>query len=108
MRASALRADLGDFWWPKPARERKLKLIGHLLIAKTILTALGVKVPDETLATIKADPLYKLVEEKRGPRSGAWMKHIGYTREKTVKPESLGTVEADATAHAVDARPGGG
>ena len=24
------------------------------------------------------------------------MKHIGYTREKTVKPEPLGTAEADA------------
>lgn len=28
-------------------------------------------------------------------RSAAWMKHIGYTREKTVKPEPLGTAEAD-------------
>ncbi len=69
---------------------------GHLLMAKTILAALGVKPPDETVATIKADPLFKLVEQKRGMRSAAWMKHIGYTREKTVKPEPLGTVEADA------------
>ena len=29
-------------------------------------------------------------------RSAAWMKHIGYTREKTVKPEPLGTAETDA------------
>lgn len=69
---------------------------GHLLIAKTILAALGVKVPDETVATIKADPLYKLVDEKRGMRSAAWMRHVGYTREKTVQPEPLGTAEADA------------
>ena len=69
---------------------------GQLLIAKTILAAIGVKTPDETLATIKADPLFKLVEEKRGLRSAAWMKHVGYTREKTVKPEPLGTAEADA------------
>ncbi|MBA4190226.1 MAG: lipolytic enzyme [Planctomycetaceae bacterium] len=69
---------------------------GQLLIAKTVLAALGVKTPDETLATIKADPLFKLVEQKRGMRSAAWMKHIGYIREKTVKPEPLGTVEADA------------
>lgn len=69
---------------------------GHLLMAKTILAALGVKTPDEGVATIKADPLFKLVEQKRGPRSAAWMKHIGYTREKTVKPEPLGTAEADA------------
>ncbi len=69
---------------------------GQLLIAKTILTALGVKTTDETLTTIKADPLFKLVEQKRGMRSAAWMKHVGYTREKTVKPEPLGTTEADA------------
>ena len=69
---------------------------GQLLIARTVLAALGVKAPDESLATIKADPLFKLVEEKRGMRSAAWMKHVGYTREKTVAPEPLGTAEADA------------
>ncbi len=69
---------------------------GHLLMARTILAALGTKVADETLATIKADPLFNLVEQKRALRSGAWMKHIGYTREKTVKPEPLGTAETDA------------
>jgi lysophospholipase L1-like esterase len=69
---------------------------GHLLVAKTILTAFGTKVPDEGIATIKADPLFKLVEQQRALRSAAWMKHIGYTREKTVQPEPLGTAEADA------------
>jgi len=69
---------------------------GQYLIAKTILAALGVKTPDQTVAAVKADALFKLVEQKRGMRSAAWMKHIGYTREKTVKPEPLGTVEEDA------------
>lgn len=69
---------------------------GQFVIAQTVLAALGVKVPDEPLATVKADPLFGLVEQKRGLRSAAWMKHIGYTREKTVKPEPLGTAEADA------------
>lgn len=69
---------------------------GQLLIAKTILASFGVKTPDESVATIKADPMFKLVEQKRAMRSAAWMKHIGYTREKTVQPEPLGTVEADA------------
>jgi len=69
---------------------------GHLLMAKTILAAFGIKTPDETVAAIKADPLFKLVEQYRGMRSAAWMKHIGYTREKTVTPEPLGTTEADA------------
>ena len=69
---------------------------GHLLMAKTILSALGVMTPDETVAVIKADPLFGLVEQKRGLRASAWMKHIGYTREKTVEPEPLGTVETRA------------
>ena len=69
---------------------------GQFLIAKTVLAALGVKTPDESLAAIKADPLFKLVEQKRSLRSAAWMKHVGYTREKTVAPEPLGTAEADA------------
>ncbi|MFO0808590.1 MAG: SGNH/GDSL hydrolase family protein [Gemmataceae bacterium] len=69
---------------------------GHLVIANAILTAFGIEIPNATVAAIRADPLFKLVEGKRGMRSTAWMKHIGYTREKTVKPEPLGTVEADA------------
>lgn len=69
---------------------------GHLLMARTILAALGVKAPDETVAAIKADPLFKFIEQKRKMRSAAWMKHIGYTREKAVMPEPLGNVESDA------------
>jgi lysophospholipase L1-like esterase len=69
---------------------------GHLLIATTILTALGVNPPDETAAAVKADPLYKLVDQKRALRSAAWMRHVGYTRETTVNPEPLGAAEADA------------
>ncbi|AWM40482.1 GDSL-like Lipase/Acylhydrolase [Gemmata obscuriglobus] len=69
---------------------------GHLLMAKTLLGAFGVKAPDESVATIKADPLFKLVAQKRERRSAAWMKHTGYTREATVKPQPLGTAEADA------------
>jgi lysophospholipase L1-like esterase len=69
---------------------------GHLLIARTVLAALGVKVPDETVADIKKDPLYKLVARKRAMRSAQWMKHVGYTREAKIAPQPLGTVESDA------------
>jgi hypothetical protein len=69
---------------------------GHLVMARTMLIALGVKPPDEAVAAIRADPLYKLVEQKRALRSAAWMKHVGYTREATVAPGPLGTAEADA------------
>lgn len=68
---------------------------GQLVIAKTILSALGVKPADDTLTSIKADSHFKLVEEKRNLRSAAWMKHIGYTREKTVDPGPLGSVEEE-------------
>lgn len=69
---------------------------GHLLMARTILTALEVKVPDETVERIKADPLFRLVDKRRRLRSERWMRHVGYTRERTVAPEPLGTAEADA------------
>ena len=32
--------------------------------------------------------MFKLVEQKRGLRSAAWMKHVGYTRETTVEPDA--------------------
>lgn len=69
---------------------------GQLVIARTLLAGLGVKTPDDSVATIKADPLHKLVEAKRGARSSAWMRHVGYTREQTIAPQPLGTAEADA------------
>jgi lysophospholipase L1-like esterase len=69
---------------------------GHLLWARVILKSLGEKTTDEPFAEIQKDPLFKLVAEKRALRSAAWMKHVGYTREVTVKPQPLGTAEADA------------
>jgi lysophospholipase L1-like esterase len=69
---------------------------GQLVIAHTLLGAFGVKPSDDSVATIKADPLFKLVDQKRAGRSAAWMKHTGYTREATVKPEPLGDAETDA------------
>lgn len=69
---------------------------GHLVMAQSILAGLGVKVPNESLAEIQKDPLFKLVNQKRGLCAAAWMKHVGYTREATVTPQPLGTGEADA------------
>lgn len=78
---------------------------GHLLMARTILAALGEKVPDETFADVQKDPLYKLVAAKRAARSAGWMRHVGYTREAKVEPQPLGTTEADAgrTQEKIDA-----
>lgn len=69
---------------------------GHLLMAKTILNAFRIQVPDETLATIQADPLYKQIDLLRRHRSAQWMQHIGYTRERTVEPQPLGETEVEA------------
>lgn len=69
---------------------------GHLLMARTILAGLGVQVPDEALATIKADPLFKQADLLRRHRASHWMQHIGYTREKTVAPQPLDDAEAEA------------
>jgi len=68
---------------------------GHLLVAKSLLAGVGVAVPADGLAAVTADPLFKLVDQKRKLRSAAWMKHVGYTREKTFAPQPLGTAEAD-------------
>lgn len=62
---------------------------GHLLMAKTILAGFGVQVPDEPVATILADPLYRLVQNKRSLISDRWLKHVGYNREKLVTPQTL-------------------
>jgi lysophospholipase L1-like esterase len=69
---------------------------GHLLMAKTILAGVGVRIPAEKPAATEADPLFKLVAEKRALRSARWMEHIGYTRERTVRAQPLGTTEVDA------------
>jgi lysophospholipase L1-like esterase len=69
---------------------------GHLLMAKTMLAAVGVQIPDEPVATIKADPLFAPVNTKQRGRAGNWIKHIGFTREKVMVPQPLGSAEEDA------------
>jgi len=68
---------------------------GHLLMAKTILGALGVEVPNEPVARIHDDPLFKQEDLLRQHRWTAWMRHIGYTRENTVAPQPLGDTETE-------------
>lgn len=69
---------------------------GHLLMARTVLSALAVKVPDEAVMDVKKDPLFKLVSDRRALRSAGWMKHVGYTREAKVEAQPLGATETDA------------
>lgn len=70
---------------------------GHLLMAKTILDGIGVKIPEESPATIQADPLFTKAKQLIQHRWTHWMKHIGYTREKTVAPQPLGDAETQAS-----------
>lgn len=67
---------------------------GHLLMAKTLLRDLDIPFEDADLKTIQADPLYKAVAKRRQTRTKDWLKHVGYTRGRTVGPTPLGDVEA--------------
>ena len=73
---------------------------GHLLMARTIVSALGVKVDGgdlhEELSKLGADPLFNLVNRHRQVRSAAWLAYVGYTRGKTVKADSIETEEQNA------------
>lgn len=68
---------------------------GHLFMARTILNGLGIQVPEENFAAISKDPLYKLADRMRSLRGKQWMNHIGYTRQKRVKPQPLGDTESE-------------
>lgn len=66
---------------------------GHLCMATTILKGLGIDIPNEDVAVIHKDPLFKKVDQLRSFRGKQWMKHAGYNREKLVKPQPLGDTE---------------
>jgi lysophospholipase L1-like esterase len=71
---------------------------GHLVMAKVVIEALGVEVPAQAIADVLSDPLYVAVDRLRRHRWDGWMRHIGYTREKTVEPQDLGDTEDVAKA----------
>lgn len=73
-------------------------LEGHLLMARTILEGIGVKVPAEDVSVVTEDPLFKKVEALRKMRSQRWMNHIGYTRAKKVESGDLGDTEEQVVA----------
>ncbi len=78
-------------------------LAGHLFMARVILRGLGVTSSShallgDELAAIQADPLYALVKRQREARSAGWLSYVGYTREKTVKTDSIGQVEQENAA----------
>jgi lysophospholipase L1-like esterase len=76
------------------------KPLGHLLMAQAVLRAMGADFgasdPEAELARLEADPLFKLVRERREHRSNGWRDFVGYTRETTVKSSSVGATEVSA------------
>lgn len=71
--------------------------LGHLIMARAALAGLGVPLPDDfdkELATVTADPLYRLVDRHRRTRSEGWLPFVGYTRGKPVKAEEIDATEA--------------
>jgi lysophospholipase L1-like esterase len=74
---------------------------GHLLLARTIVAALGFTLPPADLmaerARINADPLFPLVSARRELRSEAWLPFVGYTRERIFKSASVKAEEVVAT-----------
>ncbi len=75
---------------------------GHLLMATSILKGLGLEVPPEDLGAIQKDPLFNQIDRLRSYRSKQWMKHIGYNREKLVKPQPLGETESEVAKKQVE------
>lgn len=71
---------------------------GHLLMATSILNGLGLDLPNEDVAVIQKDPLFKKVDQLRSFRGKQWIKHTGYNREKLVKPQPLGDTEKKVAA----------
>lgn len=79
--------------------------LGHLVMAQAILKGLDVPTPpgdaEDLLAAANADPLFKLVSQHRETRSNAWLAHIGYTRERTVAPDSGNLAAAEEKAREI-------
>lgn len=74
---------------------------GHLLMARTFLESMGVPLDpiddlDKELERVKADPMLKLIIERREKRSEAWRAFVGYRREKLVKSDSIDEAERAA------------
>ncbi len=74
--------------------------LGHLLMAAQLLRDLEVDTGkdglEKLLERIEADPLFKLVDERRKTLSEAWLAYIGYTRERPVRLASIDEALAKA------------
>jgi lysophospholipase L1-like esterase len=77
--------------------------LGHLLMARIIGRGLGLPIPDTSLdaelTRIRADPIWKLVVDRRELRSEAWLPYVGYTpRDTSFKSGSVKAAERVAAS----------
>lgn len=76
--------------------------LGHLLMARVFLEGIGAAIAFDGLAeelkTVRADPLFTLIDKRRRLRSKGWLQYIGYTRGKTVKKDAIDETRAAAAA----------
>lgn len=70
---------------------------GHLLMAHTILTGLGVPVTvpdlDAEVANLATNRLCRLIGQRRGLLATGWLNYVGYTRGTTVQSNSVAATE---------------
>ena len=73
---------------------------GHLFMAQQFMKGIGIDIKNDSLSSelkrIKADSLFKLVNEHRSKRSYGWLCYIGFTLEKTVKTNDIEPIEKEA------------
>lgn len=62
---------------------------GHLLMAEQLLQEMNVPFHPVALDTMLADTLFQLIHRRRQTMSEAWLGHIGYIREDTVRRDGL-------------------
>ena len=51
---------------------------------------------DRALAAMDADPMFRLIQQRRELRSNGWLAYIGYTRDKAVSADAIEPTEARA------------
>jgi lysophospholipase L1-like esterase len=75
--------------------------MGHFVIADAILKGLGIPAPagdlDTRLATVQADPLYKLIRQRQSARGQGWLNYIGFTRVNKTTPPHENDIQAVET-----------
>lgn len=78
----------------------------HLAMALEILSSLGISLPvddlDQEVQRLEGDSLFTLTKARREQRSAGWLAYVGYTRDKSVKTDSIDETEKAAAKAALE------